>query len=37
VVELCRELGDRVAAFDDREDLEFDAPEYDVTQYETSL
>jgi hypothetical protein len=37
VIELRRELGDRVAAFDDGEDLEFDAPEYDVTQYETSL
>jgi hypothetical protein len=31
VVELSRELGDRVAAFDDGEDFEFDASEYDVT------
>ena len=31
VVELRRELGDRVAAVDRGEDLEFDAPEHDVT------
>jgi hypothetical protein len=37
VVELRRELGDRVAAVDRGEDLEFDAPEHGVTQYETCL
>ena len=31
VVELRRELGDRVAAVDRGEDLEFDAPEHGVT------
>jgi hypothetical protein len=37
VVELRREFGDRVAAVDGGEDLKLDAPEYDVTQYETGL
>ena len=31
VVELRREFGDRVAAVDRGEDLEFDAPEHSVT------
>ena len=31
VVELHRELGDRVAAVDGGEDLKFDAPEHSVT------
>jgi hypothetical protein len=31
VVELRRDLGDRVAAVDRGEDLEFDAPEHGVT------
>jgi len=31
VVEFRRELGDRVATFDDGEDLKFDAPEHSVT------
>jgi hypothetical protein len=31
VVELRREFGDRVAAVDRGEDLEFDAPEHGVT------
>ena len=37
VVELRRELGDRVAAVDRGEDLEFDAPESSVTSYETYI
>jgi hypothetical protein len=37
VVELRRELGDRVAAFDGGEKLKFDAPEHGVTWYETSI
>lgn len=31
VVELRRDLGDRVTAFDGSEDFKFDAPERDVT------
>ena len=37
VVEFRRELGDRVAAVDRGEDLEFDAPEHGVTYYETFI
>ena len=37
VVELRRELRDRVAAVDRGEDLEFDAPEHGVTYYETCI
>jgi hypothetical protein len=37
VVELRRELGDRIATLDSSEDLEFDPPEHRVTQYETVL
>ena len=31
MIELRRELGDRVAAIDRGENLEFDTPEYSVT------
>jgi hypothetical protein len=37
VGELRRKLGDRVAAVDRGEDLEFDAPDHGVTLYETCI
>ncbi len=37
VVELRRELQDRIAAFDSSEDLEFDSSQHVVTQYESYI
>jgi hypothetical protein len=37
LVELRRELGDRVAPVNPGEDLEFDAPEHGVTWSETGI